>query len=226
MENELKKTEKVQNSVELSMADVDRVKYNILAFQKLKSEIMKAGIDKCVIQNKEVLTRAGYDVTALAFNISTSTEIVDRIIKDKNYEIHVKVRAILPNGRFCDGIGVCDSSEFATGSRITATIHNIESKAATRARNRAIADLVGGGILSKEELEVGDNNITESTPIQQPNQPITSKQLNYLNKLITTDQIKEYTNNYLINLSLNDVASLSKINATKLIDDIKNKTIK
>lgn len=221
MNNEKNEIENVnvkeQNAVELTLQDVERVKHNIFAFQKLKSDIMKVGIDKCVIQNKEVLTRAGYDVTALAFNISTSTEVIERINNKDKYEIHVKVRATLPNGRFCDGIGVCDSSEFATG-RITATIHNIESKAATRARNRAIIDLVGGGILSKEELEVGyDNNIPQT------NQPITSKQLDYLNKLIANKSNKDFTNSFLENHGSNDIASLSKEEATKLIDNLKAK---
>lgn len=37
--------------------------------------------------------------------------------------------------------------------KLKATLHNIESKAATRAINRAISDLVGGGEVSAEEIQ-------------------------------------------------------------------------
>lgn len=59
------------------------------------------------------------------------------------------VRAIAPNGRFMDATGAC-----ATNERGFAHLeHDIRSTAETRAKSRAISDLIGGGESSAEDLE-------------------------------------------------------------------------
>jgi hypothetical protein len=62
------------------------------------------------------------------------------------YEITIK--AIAPNGRFSFGVGSCSSNE----RKFTHQEHNVRSTAHTRAKNRAISDLVGGGEIFAEEM--------------------------------------------------------------------------
>lgn len=61
-------------------------------------------------------------------------------------------RAIAPNGVFVDADGTCDCWEKGYAS----SIHNVRATASSRAKNRAISDLVGGGELSAEEMQGGD----------------------------------------------------------------------
>src|SRR6516162_5724008 len=59
-----------------------------------------------------------------------------------------KVRATSPNGRYMDGIGICDVTE----RQFTHPEHDIVATAHTRAINRAFADLFGLGAVSAEEM--------------------------------------------------------------------------
>lgn len=62
------------------------------------------------------------------------------------------VRATAPNGRFEDGVGLCDLSERNFGAKQD---HDIPATAHTRAVNRASSDLFGLGEVSAEEVEGG-----------------------------------------------------------------------
>ena len=83
-----------------------------------------------------------------------------------------KVKAILPNGRSTIGVGVCSiydkirytatkkydadketPSNFELRGRFSNAEHDVPSTAHTRAKNRAISDLIGAGETSAEELE-------------------------------------------------------------------------
>ncbi|MDG6967382.1 MAG: hypothetical protein JRN58_05200 [Nitrososphaerota archaeon] len=123
-------------------------------FQALKCDLL-AGEDVVLISGKHHVKRSGWRKIALAFNISVSLVDVQREkTADGKYVVRVRARATAPNGRFSEEIAVCDSSEFERG-RLEGTLHNIESKAATRAINRAVSDLVGGGEVSAEEVQSG-----------------------------------------------------------------------
>ena len=81
-------------------------------------------------------------------------------------EIHVDIvfsviyRAIAPNGQFVDGDGHCSLWEKGYPN----TYHNAKSTAHTRAKNRAISDLVGGGEVSAEEITGDPAEGTETLP--------------------------------------------------------------
>ena len=64
-------------------------------------------------------------------------------------------RATAPNGVYADGDGHCDIWEKGYAN----SYHNAKSTAHTRAKNRAISDLVGGGEVSAEEI-VGEYSST------------------------------------------------------------------
>ena len=132
-------------------ADVEFTKNVLNKFFLLKSQVLDIN-DSVNISGRKFIKRSGWRKIALAFNISTEISDVQRTYADGIWIVYTKARAMAPNGRYAIGTAVCDSSEFATG-KLKGTLHNIETKSATRAINRAISDLVGGGEVSAEELE-------------------------------------------------------------------------
>ncbi|GIW70273.1 MAG: hypothetical protein KatS3mg101_1020 [Patescibacteria group bacterium] len=81
----------------------------------------------------------------------------------KTFVWHFTCRAIAPNGRSAIGVGSCDAFEKAfkkNGEYVDKfgrpanpnSIHNIRATAETRAFNRAVSNLVGGGEVSAEEV--------------------------------------------------------------------------
>jgi len=155
-----------ENSITLVYPNVVEAVSTMRAFQELKSKLLDEN-DVVQIEGKKYIKRSGWRKIALAFNISTEIVEVSREEKDGKYIVRVKARAIAPNGRVSEEIGVCDSSEFESG-RLKASIHNIETKATTRALNRAISDLVGGGEVSAEEIITDDEGSSASNQGSQP----------------------------------------------------------
>ena len=68
------------------------------------------------------------------------------------------MKAIAPDGQYTYGIGSCDSREISDERRRE---HFTESKAHTRAKNRATSDLIGFGQVSAEEV-TGEPKYVES----------------------------------------------------------------
>jgi len=80
----------------------------------------------------------------------------------KTFVFTVVYRATAPNGQYMDGDGACDTWEDGYAD----SYHNVRATAHTRAKNRAIADLVGFGEVSAEEIRPG--NKYNSSPPQKP----------------------------------------------------------
>jgi hypothetical protein len=134
-----------------NIPDVDGAVKSMRLFQELKEKLLTEN-DVVKISGKSYIKRSGWRRVALAFNVSTSVlEVQRERVGEDQIVVRARVRATAPNGRFSEDVGVCDSSEFKTG-RIEVSLHNIETKAVTRALNRAISDLCGGGEVSAEEL--------------------------------------------------------------------------
>lgn len=87
---------------------------------------------------------------AVAFGVSCEVRerIYDRNDQGAITRAEVIVRATAPNGRYMDGLGVCDLSE----RKFSKPQHDIPATAMTRATNRACADLFGMGEVSAEEI--------------------------------------------------------------------------
>ena len=102
------------------------------------------------IKGKAFKKKSAWRKYARAFNINT--EIIDKDItrNDKGIvtEAEFVVRATLPDGRHCDGWGNCSRRE---GNKNKPN-HDIPATAMTRATNRAIADLIGAGEVTAEEV--------------------------------------------------------------------------
>ena len=95
--------------------------------------------------------KSAWQKLARAFNVDTS--IVDRDIErtkmGKIKEAYYCVRATLPNGRSVESDALCSRSEIGKDK---VSDHTIMSTAKTRATNRAIAELIGAGEVSAEEM--------------------------------------------------------------------------
>ena len=103
---------------------------------------------------KNTMEKLGFQKSALktlAFNVDT--KIVDRDIERTKMgrvkEAYYCVRATLPNGRSVESDALCSRSE---KGKDKVSDHTIMSTAKTRATNRAIAELIGAGEVSAEEM--------------------------------------------------------------------------
>jgi len=190
------------------------------AFQELKQKVLDAN-DTVVISGKQYIKRSGWRKIAMAFNISTEVVKIEREKIDNVYVVRVIARATAPGGRISEEAGVCDSTEFERGN-LQGTLHNIETKAVTRAINRAISNLVGGGEVSAEEIIKGPDEVVKEREIEEPQKEsqkelITTKQINFLNNLMKDPEVKEFVNNKLNGKKLSE---LTKDEARLIIEEI------
>lgn len=102
------------------------------------------------IKGKAFKKKSAWRKYARAFNINTEIISKDITKNDKGIvtEAEFIVRATLPDGRHCDGWGNCSRRE---GNKNKPN-HDIPATAMTRATNRAIADLIGAGEVTAEEV--------------------------------------------------------------------------
>ncbi|GAH34693.1 unnamed protein product [marine sediment metagenome] len=134
--------------------DVDAAVARWKAYQRLCKEILDED-DYVTIGGKKARKRSGWRKLARFMGVSIEILSEERWERGDTFGYTFTVRASTRDGQFEDGDGLCDSSDMP--AKIKATEHNVRSKALTRAKNRATADLIGGGEVSAEELENGGN---------------------------------------------------------------------
>ena len=143
--------------------EADRVAEMIRAFDYFKSKVLTER-DFCEIQNKPYVKKSGWSKYALACNVST--EVKDERSEDRNGSriYHFTYKAIhLPSGRYAEAVGSASESEKKTWNHPE---HDIRTLAQTRAFNRAISNLVGGGEVSAEEMQT-DRPTPRPSPIRE-----------------------------------------------------------
>jgi uncharacterized small protein (DUF1192 family) len=124
------------------------------AFQDLKKRLVTDD-DLQNVGGKNAIKKSGWRKIAAAFGLDTELLSERRMPNESGvgFTVECTVRAIAPNGRHADGVGSFDSTE----RKMTHPEHDVRATAYTRAANRAISDLVGGGEVSAEEMgERGD----------------------------------------------------------------------
>ena len=139
-------------------------------FMENYQELVDALLDETDYQqigDKNAKKKSAWRKLATAFNISDEP-VSKEIIRDKCHRIisaHYEVKAMLPNGRTAYGVGSCsiwdkiskkderEPTPFELRKRFTNAEHDIIGTAHTRAKSRAIADLIGAGEVSAEELD-------------------------------------------------------------------------
>ncbi len=131
------------------LATADAILENWQAFVELKRTILDV-TDYQDVAGRKFIKKSGWRRIAAAFGIS------DEIVHEERRELdgvgfvwEVTARAIAPNGRYAEGMGSCSSSE----RKFAHVQHDVRAMAHTRAKNRAISDLVGGGDVSAEEMD-------------------------------------------------------------------------
>lgn len=140
-----------QDSTAISTVNVDQALAEWNAYQEI-TEKMLDETDYQVIREKKYKKKSAWRKYARAFNINTEI-IKEDIVKSEKTgavkEATFVVRATLPNGRYAEGWGNCSRGErgFAHPN------HDIPATAMTRAQNRAIADLIGAGEVTADEIQ-------------------------------------------------------------------------
>lgn len=195
-------------------------------YQELKTKLLDSN-DYQKIQDRQYIKKSGWRKLQTAFGIS------DELIKEERkdyktyfaFEITTKVSA--QNGRSAFGVGSCASNE----RRFAHPEHDVRSTAHTRAKNRAISDLIGGGEVSAEEVNVtrveevkddGEINHGVVAPEWSKNyrawedSKITEKQRNLLRNLI----LEKVGDENLRENMLAQLPDLSKYDAAQQIDSL------
>ena len=169
---------------QFDIVDVEAAK----AFMDNYQELVNALLDKSDYQSigsKDFKKKSAWRKLATAFNISDEI-IKEDITRDENNRIisaTYYVKATLPNGRSGVGIGSCsiydkirytdtgkykadaeDVSNFELRGRFSNAEHDVPSTAHSRAKNRAISDLIGAGDVSAEEMDGIKGNGTPRKP--------------------------------------------------------------
>jgi len=142
-------------------------------YQVLTMRTMDRGMWKIV--QKPFVKKAGWRKLATAFNLSVEVIKEERkeyaempykdgknIIMKPGFVHEVVARATAMNGRHMDGTGSCASNERGFAH----LEHDVRGTAETRAKNRAISDLIGGGEVSAEEMENNEDVIKQQTAVQ------------------------------------------------------------
>jgi len=118
-------------------------------FEALKEKLLVED-DYQMIAGKRFIKRSGFRKIGVFFGLS------DRILKEERVERpdgsfvwRLVVEVSAPNGRMSIGVGACDSKE----RKFAHPEHDVYATAHTRAKSRAISDMVAGGIVSAEEVE-------------------------------------------------------------------------
>jgi len=118
-------------------------------FEALKSKLLTDD-DYQPIAGRRYIKRSGFRKIAVYFGLSDrilEQERVDR--EDGSFYWRIVVEVEAPNCRVSTGVGACDSRE----RRFAHVEHDVYATAHTRAKSRAISDMVAGGAVSAEEME-------------------------------------------------------------------------
>ena len=147
-------------------------------FQLLKTRLLDAN-DTVQINGNLYIKRSGWRKIALAFNVTT--DILRTFpIKSADNEIvgyTVEAKATAPNGRYSIDQASCEFNEI---ERMLRTYHNVITRATTRALNRCISDLCGGGEVSAEEIIEGADSVAARP---ESSDSITEKQKDFMANL-------------------------------------------
>lgn len=142
-------------SVEVAVANFD-------AYQKLVSGLLKAE-DYQKIGDKQFKKKSAWRKLATAFNLNVVVVKEERKVYDDCFVFEITARATAMNGRVMEGTGSCASNE----RKFAHTEHDVRATAETRAKNRAISDLIGAGEVSAEEVEADQGKAPARPSVQE-----------------------------------------------------------
>lgn len=169
----------VHSPIVRPVASYDEAMVAFAEYERLRHTVVTRS-DVTNIQGREFVNKSGWRKLAVIMGVSGQIVIRDyqRDYQARITSAEVIVRAVAPNGRSMDGLGVCDSHERCCpkafdenavckdGRRshthckegcdgfnhFSKPQHDIPATAMTRALNRACSDLFGFGEVSAEEI--------------------------------------------------------------------------
>lgn len=142
-----------------------------------RAELLSALLDPktdLVVRNKHAYKKKSY-WRKLAIAASVSIRKIEEwkeTDRGGTLTYFFTVRASLPSGQFTDGTGACSRNEQNFHGRPSVrSIHETRATAETRAKNRAISDLLAFGEVSAEEISVFAEPEAENAGTDAPEEP-------------------------------------------------------
>jgi len=118
-------------------------------FQQLKNYIIEAS-DIQKINGKNHVKKSGWRKFATFYNLTDQiVEETRDVLENGAFQWKMKVLCTAPNGRKTEGVAICTSTE----KKFTHPEHDVYTTCHTRAKNRAISDMIAAGEVSAEEME-------------------------------------------------------------------------
>ena len=125
-------------------------------------------------REQSFVKRAGLRKIALWFGLDleiVGEPVVERDEHGNPVRARVVARAVAPNGRHAEDVGACSITE----RRFSKPEHDLVATAATRALNRAVADLIGMGdqeLVSAEEVPLEPPAWAKPANVERANQAL------------------------------------------------------
>lgn len=199
--------ERVQNQIIKPLVTPDEALQAFNEYQALKKKLRGEG-DFVEFRDKKGNKREAPTKqwrTKLTRFFGISVEIIKEeveYLQDGTFIYKATARAKAPNGLYVDGDGTCWSKTKESKDAVKDIYHLTRSHAITRAKNRAVLELVGFGEVSAEEIEEGETarEVTkEAVQIKQQKEYNTNKK-EYWDKIwsmirergITTKEIMNF----------------------------------
>jgi len=207
------------------------------AFMNNYQELVEALLDDTDYQDiitkegvKKSKKKSAWRKLATAFNISD--DVVEKeIIRDECQRIisaRYEVIATLPNGRHGVGTGSAsifdkinkkdekEPTPFELRKRFTNAEHDVISTAHTRAKSRAIADLIGAGEVSAEELE----GMASKPKVKPKSKPKASKPLKHNSTMGNKTKVPKKPKDEAIEVEATEVHDMSGDKPSMSLKDI------
>jgi hypothetical protein len=138
---------------------VDQLAESFNDYQDLLPKLLDKSDYQDAGRGETFVKKSGWRKIATAFDLDVTliSSTVERDHDGTPLRAEVIARAIAPSGRSMDGDGYCsiDEKRFKSPSARGKLENDLRATATTRAKNRAIADLVGMGAVSAEEVSAG-----------------------------------------------------------------------
>jgi len=153
-------SKELANTVVMPLVTPEEAKAQWQKYQALKASVLDES-DFQKIGAGKYTKKSGFRKIATFFGLTDKITEKERVEMKDGFLWRFTVEAIAPNGRVSQGVGICDSRE----RKFAHVEHDVYATAHTRAKNRAISDLVAGGEVSAEEM-------SQTTPIHYPGEGI------------------------------------------------------
>jgi len=156
-----KRAEQPLTQAIVTPAEVDAVLEMIKSFENFKSKVL-TDKDFATIQGKPFVMKSGWSKYALVCMVSTEVR-EERVEERDGHRIyHFTYRAIhRPSERYAEAVGSASEAERKEWNHPE---HDVRTLAQTRACNRSISNLVGGGEISAEEMQTSNRTRQPRAP--------------------------------------------------------------